>query len=323
MRVLVTGSCGFIGTYLCTELLEAGCEVRGIDNFEKYGAVQRPYELVEGDCRNTERVLECLKGCDQLIAGAAKIGGIRYFHEFPYSLLAENERIMAATCDAAIEAYQRGTLEKVTYISSSMVYEGADFWPSHEGQEREIPPPLSSYGFQKLAVEYFARAAWDQYRLPYTIVRPFNCVGTGEGPYMSHVVPDLIRKLLSDDGPLHIRGGKQIRPYTYGKDLARGIRLAMESPDASGEDFNLATAESTTVWQLAVILWQKIRGLRSPHIVSDMAPLPYDVQCRIPDVTKAEKVLGFRAETSLSDMLDVVIDHIRSEETDHQDSIPQ
>ena len=68
----------------------------------------------------------------------------------------------------------------MTYISSSMVFESTTHWPSCEGDERQVPPPRSSYGFQKLAVEYFARAAWDQHALPYTIVRPFNCVGIGE-----------------------------------------------------------------------------------------------------------------------------------------------
>ena len=87
---------------------------------------------------------------------------------------------MASTCDAAIRAHRQGKLKKVTYLSSSMVFESTDHWPSAEGDERKIAPPLSSYGFQKLAVEYFAKAAWDQYKLPYTIVRPFNCVGVGE-----------------------------------------------------------------------------------------------------------------------------------------------
>ena len=129
-----------------------------------------------------------------------------------------------------------------------MVFESADSWPSYEGQEREIPPPLSSYGFQKLAVEYFAHAAWDQYGLPYTIVRPFNCVGVGEGRAlgdvevlsgnvklaMSHVVPDLVQKVLKGQDPLHILGdGSQVRHYTYGGDLARGIVTAMEHPDGA------------------------------------------------------------------------------------------
>ena len=105
------------------------------------------------------------------------IGGISYFHTYAYDLLATNERITASSCDAAIKAHESGRLQKVTYLSSSMVFESADAWPSYEGQEHDVPPPVSSYGFQKLAVEYFARAAFDQYGLPYTIVRPFNCVG--------------------------------------------------------------------------------------------------------------------------------------------------
>src|SRR5690606_40168593 len=97
---------------------------------------------------------ERLDGCQYLIAGATMSGGISYFHTYAYDLLATNERIMAATCDAAIAAHRDGGLEKVTYLSSSMVYESADRWPSREGDERRIPPPASSYGFQKLAVEY-------------------------------------------------------------------------------------------------------------------------------------------------------------------------
>src|SRR5215470_9563556 len=187
-RVLVSGSAGFIAGYVVEELLARGYAVTGLDNFSKYGKVRKSYDqhpayrLVEGDARDTELISGLLADCDHFIAGAAMIGGISYFHSYPYDLLATNERIIAACCDAAIEAHDsgRGRLVKVTYMSSSMVFESTSEWPSREGQEREVPPPLSSYGFQKLAVEYFARAAWDQYQLPYTIVRPFNCVGIGE-----------------------------------------------------------------------------------------------------------------------------------------------
>src|SRR5206468_10234777 len=92
-----------------------------------------------------------------------------------------NERIIAASCDAAIAAHGAGRLQKVTYLSSSRVFESTTSWPSVEGQERHVPPPLSSYGFQKLAVEYFAHAAHDQYGLSYTIVRPSDCVCVREG----------------------------------------------------------------------------------------------------------------------------------------------
>jgi len=326
-KVLLSGSAGFIGGYVVEELLDRGHEVVGLDNFSKYGRVAKSYDdhprytLVEGDARDVELLTDLLRGCDHFIAGAALIGGISYFHAYAYDLLAANERIMAAQCDAAIAAHREGTLKKVTYLSSSMVYESTEHWPSAEGDERRIAPPLSSYGFQKLAVEYFARAAWDQYRLPYTIVRPFNCVGIGESRAlgdvevasgnvklaMSHVVPDLVQKVLKGQDPLHLLGdGSQVRHYTYGGDLAKGIVTCLESEAARNEDFNISTAESTTVTDLATLIWRKTKGDAPLAFVHDEA-FEHDVQKRVPAIEKAKRVLGFECTTSLDEMLDEVI----------------
>ena len=327
-KVLVSGSAGFIGGYVVQALLARGHEVVGLDDHSKYGPVKRSYDdhpgyrLVDGDARDSELVHSLLEGCQHFIAGAAMIGGISYFHTYAYDLLATNERIIASSCDAAIRAHREGTLEKVTYLSSSMVYEGADRWPSYEGQELEVPPPLSSYGFQKLAVEYFARAAHQQYGLPYTIIRPFNCVGIGEERArgdieiesgnvrlaMSHVVPDLVQKVLKGQDPLHILGdGTQIRHYTYGGDLAQGIVMAMESPKALNQDFNLSTSQSTTVLELAQLIWAKIRGAEVPFRYLSDPPFEHDVKRRVPDTARARQVLGFEATTTLEQMLDEVI----------------
>ncbi len=327
-RVLVTGSAGFIGGYVVKELLDRDHEVVGLDNYSKYGPVHRSYDdhpnyrFVEGDARDVDLLRGLLMECDHFIAGAAMIGGISYFHTYAYDLLATNERITAAACDAAIAAQQHGGLQKVTYLSSSMVFESADSWPSYEGQEHQIPPPISSYGFQKLAVEYFARAAFDQYGLPFTIIRPFNCVGTGERRAlgdveilsgnvklaMSHVVPDLVQKVVKGQDPLHILGdGSQIRHYTYGADLARGIVTAMEHPAALNEDFNLSTSQSTTVLELATEIWSMIKGDGvALNWVSD-PPFPHDVQRRVPAVEKATRWLGFEATTTLHEILADVI----------------
>jgi UDP-glucose 4-epimerase len=331
-KVLVTGSAGFIGGYLVEELLARGYSVVGVDNFSKYGKVAKSYDhhprysLVEGDARDTGLLTRLLADCDHFVAGAAMIGGISYFHTYAYDLLATNERIIASSCDAAIEAHRSGRLGKVTYVSSSMVFEAADSWPSYEGQERDVPPPRSSYGFQKLAVEYFARAARDQYGLPYTIVRPFNCVGIGESRAlgdqeipsgnvtlaMSHVVPDLVQKVIKGQDPLHILGdGRQVRHYTYGGDLARGIADTLEHPAALNEDFNLSTAEPTTVLELAGLIWAEIKGPGVPLRVVHDDPFEHDVQRRVPSTEKAKRVLGFEATTTLPSMLSEVIPWIR------------
>jgi len=308
--------------------------VVGVDNFSKYGPVSRTfdddprYRLVHGDAKDARLLTELAMDCDHIVAGAAMIGGISYFHEFAYDLLAENERISAATFDAAVSAFRNGHLQKITVLSSSMVFESASVFPTPEGAQLTSPPPRSTYGFQKLATEYFARGGHEQYSLPFTILRPFNCVGIGERRAlrdhdvrsgnvklaMSHVVPDLVQKVLKGQDPLHILGdGNQVRHYTYGGDLARGIRLAMESEKALNEDFNLSTARSTTVRELAEIVWRKVHGNDRPlRLVSD-PPYEHDVQMRVPNVHKAREVLGFEAVTPLEEVLDEVIPWIRDE----------
>lgn len=333
MRILVTGSAGFIAGYLIEELLAKGHDVVGLDNYSKYGPLEHSYStharytFVEGDAKDAGLVKELVSECDHFVAGAAIIGGISLFHELAYDLIAENERISAAAFDAAIWAHEHARLQKITVVSSSMVYESTTVYPTPEGEQRRCPPPQSTYGFQKLATEYFAQGAHEQYGLPYTIVRPFNSIGVGERRAltdseimsgnvrlaMSHVVPDLVQKVLKGQDPLRILGdGSQVRHYTYGGDLARGIRLAVESPAALNEDFNLSTATSTTVRELAECIWRKIKGDAPLRLEFD-EPFRYDVQKRVPDVSKAQRLLGFTATTTLDEALDEIVPWIESQ----------
>lgn len=323
---MVTGASGFIAGYLIKELLNHH-QVVGIDNFSKYGKLRKSYDdhpnylFIEGDVKDTNLLKELIEDCDQIVAGAAMIGGISYFHEFAYDLLAENERIIASTFDAAIWAFNHRRLKKMNVMSSSMVFETTAAFPTPEGEQLKSPPPMSTYGFQKLSCEYFAKGAWEQYQLPYTIIRPFNCIGIGEKRAlcdreilsgnvklaMSHVVPDIVQKVLKGQDPLHILGdGTQIRHYTYGGDLAEGIKMCIENDKALNEDFNLSTPTSTTVLELARLIWQKINGGKPFRHVSD-PPFKYDVQNRIPSVEKAKRILGFEAKTTLEEALNEII----------------
>lgn len=329
--VLVTGSEGFIGGYIVKNLLDKGYKVIGIDNLSKYGAIIRNhsdndnYEFHKRDVKDKKKLKDLMMQCDYLIAGAAMIGGISYFHEFEYDLISENEKIISTTVDVAIDCYLNHNLKRVVFLSSSMVFESSNVFPTKEEDLFKIPPPVSSYGFQKLAVEYFAKSAFSQYGLEYSIARPFNCVGIGEVKAkskkklhksssklaLSHVVPDLILKTFEAVDSIEILGsGNQIRHYTYGADLAEGISLLLEHPNAKNEDFNLSTTQSTTVLELAEKIWRKIRPHQAFKFTSTNS-FAYDVQKRIPSTLKAKKLLNFEAKTTLDEMLDIVIPWIQ------------
>jgi UDP-glucose 4-epimerase len=333
-KILLTGSQGFIGSYLCLELLNNGYEVVGIDNFSKYGPITRPHDnhpnfkLVNMDVRDLDRLKELPKellDIDYIIAGAAMIGGISYFHKYAYDLLATNERILASTFDLAIRLFKENALKRIIVLSSSMVFENTKIFPTPEIEIKECPPPLSTYGFQKLSCEYFCKGAHEQYGLPYSIVRPFNCVGVGEDValgeekiksgnvelMMSHVLPDIVNKILQGQDPLNILGtGEQVRCYTNGKDIAKGIRMVLESEKAINEDFNISVSQPTSVLELAEKVWNKLLPNRKFSFTSEPSYL-YDVQKRIPDVTKAEKILGFKAEINLDESIDEVISYMK------------
>jgi len=333
MKILLTGSQGFIGSYICQELLNNNYKVIGIDNYSKYGVVKRPQDKHENFTLYIEDVLSNnffdivdKEKPDMIIAGAAMIGGISYFHKYAYDLLATNERILAQTFDAAIKGYKEGWLKRIIVLSSSMVFEETTVYPTPETEIKNCPPPSSTYGFQKLASEYFAKGALEQYGLPFSIVRPFNCVGVGEEDsiteheitsgniklMMSHVLPDLVNKILKGQNPLHILGcGDQVRCYTNGLDLARGIRLVMESDKAINNDFNISTPVATTVLELAEIIWSILRPDDSFKYVCDVG-FEYDVQKRLPDTTKAKEILNFEAKISLKESVEEVINYMKN-----------
>lgn len=318
-RILVTGCDGFIGSHVCEELLQNGYYVIGIDNHSKY---KYPYiehhnhpnfKFNKWDIRmGISRPFNAYAPIEYVIHCAARIGGIEKFHNEPWFIIKDNAIIDAEIIDTS----RRFKIKRFIGLSSSMVYENCDIYPSPENIVDDIKPPSSSYGYSKLSMERMIKAADTQFGFNWTIIRPFNAVGCRENDFLegksSHVLPDLILKCLKNNTEIEILGsGQQIRHYTNVRDIARGIRLAFESPNAYCETFNLSTNKSTTVLELAKIIWSKINPDKLFNY-SSQEPYQYDVQKRIPCTNKAKKLLGFEAEISLDQSIDEVISYIRS-----------
>jgi UDP-glucose 4-epimerase len=311
---LVTGGAGFIGSAVVHNLLARGEEVRVVDDMSKAGgaAVPREADYIEGDVADPEVCARAFKGADVCFHLAAKIGGIGYFHRYPADILDDNNLMLSQVFRRATEA---GT--KVVYVSSSMVFERAGEWPTPEDAIDRYPPPFSAYGFSKLVGEWYCRAFHEQFGTPFAIARPFNAYGPGEYPEsepgLAHVIPDLIKKILSDDRPIGIFGdGSQTRSFTYVDDVADAIVTIGTHPEGQGEDFNIGTGVETSIRELLELLWE-VLGLDGVPEVVTSDPLPVDVRRRVPDPSKIERTLGWTARTSLHHGLRLTADWYRAE----------
>lgn len=313
MKVVVTGGCGFIGSEVVRKLLARGYTVRVVDNLSKpESSVKEGYEFIKGDLTDKEAALETFRGMDVCINLAAKIGGIGYFHKYPATILSENNKIYSATFEAAVA----NKLKRMVYISSSMVFESATRFPSRESDVRKIPSPVTSYGFSKLIGEQYCHAFWDQYKLPFSICRPFNAYGVNEFPGeevgYAHVIPDIIKKILTGQYPLELLGdGGQIRCFTHVSDLADGIIAVAESDKGVNDDFNIADPRPIAMKDLAEMLW-KLSGSTKSLKIRYLPGFPFDIKKRIPDTTKITRMIGWKAKMPLEKGLKEVIQWIKN-----------
>jgi UDP-glucose 4-epimerase len=312
-RVLVTGGAGTIGAAVVRRLLsDPAYEVRVSDQRAAPQWMREGCEVHTGDLRDYEQARTATRGCTHVIHLAAIVGGIANFHKLPHTLTEVNNALYNAVIRAALEL----DVERFTYVSSSMVFERAELFPTPEDYLPRCPVPLSAYGFSKLTGEVYCRAAHDEHGLPYTICRPFNAYGPGEmpdaEPGIAHAVPDLINKVLSGQRPLQIFGsGEQTRTLTHVDDIADGIVAATSSPMGLNEDFNISAARELTVAEIARVVWEACGEDPEQLELEHLPTFTVDVQRRWPSVEKAERLLGWRAQIEVEDGIAATVAWLR------------
>ena len=314
-RVLVTGGAGTIGAAVVRRLLrDAAFEVRVSDQREAPQWMRESCEVHTGDLREAEVARAAIAGCTHVVHLAAIVGGIANFHRLPFTLTEVNNGLYNGVFRAALDE----GVERFVYVSSSMVFERAEVYPTPEEYLKDCPVPLSAYGFSKLTGEVYCRAAHDELGLPYTICRPFNAYGPGEMPEdepgIAHAVPDLIRKCLTlpPGAPLPIFGdGTQTRTLTHIDDIADGIVTAMASPAGLNEDFNISAGDERTIAEIAEIIWRACGRDPEAFALAHEPTFAVDVVRRWPSVEKARRALGWEARIGIEEGIAQTVEWLR------------
>lgn len=300
--LLLTGGAGFIGTALTRQLVERN-KVRILDNLRRNalaaaGLDQHPnVELIVGDVRDAELMRRATQGADYVIH-MASIAGVDTVLKNPVLTM---EVSLEGTMNALRAARDAGTVKRFIDFSTSEVF-GTYAFRVREADVTSlgaVGEARWTYAVSKLATEHLAHNYWKQYQLPTCSIRPFNIYGPGqigEGAVHAFVVRALEGK------PIQIHNeGDQIRAWCYIDDIIESILLALTRDEAIGQSFNIGNPRSTiTIYQLARLI-VRLTGSSSPiEFVKWDFP---DVELRVPDVRKAERLLGFKSSTDLEDGL--------------------
>ncbi|MEN8264826.1 MAG: NAD-dependent epimerase/dehydratase family protein [Nitrospirota bacterium] len=318
MKVLITGSEGSLAQIVIPYLLKDGHEIVGVDNFARYGHIERErnYEFITGDLGDTTVVKSIFEKSefDAVFHFAALIFGVVGFHKRPADIIADNN-LMTIN----LLKYGHEKIKRFIYLSSSMVYECSMKWPHSEEDTEKIPVMSTSYGLSKYIGERVAQSFHEQYGVNYVIWRPFNIVTPFEAPEeegFSHVFSDMVEKILvQKQNPVNVFGdGEQIRCFTNIYDVGDSLAQFSLREEATNQIFNIGNTEPTTIKELAakiVSIGKEYGLLQNDYSLSFKHQPIYadDVKKRIPDVTKIKSMFNWEATIKIDDSLREYIKH--------------
>ena len=293
-KVLVTGGGGFIGSHLVERLLRDGNDVRVLDNFATGHranlAEPDAIELIEGDIQSYERVHNAVRGCE-LVFHIAALPSVPRSIQDPLTSTASN---VTGTLNVLLAARDEG-VRRVVFASSSSVY-----GPQREFPQREDAParPISPYGVSKLAAEGYCRAFTRVYGLETVALRYFNVFGPRQDPLSQYaaVIPKFITALLAGERPVIFGDGEQSRDFTYIDNTVDGTVLAATAEGVTGETFNVACGEATTLNELlehiAAISGRPVEAINAER-------QPGDLLRSLADISRAREALGYEPEVDI------------------------
>ncbi len=307
MKYLVTGGAGFIGSNIVDRLVSAGEEVRVLDDFStgKRENIEHnldKIEFIEGSITDFEVVKEAVEGIDYVLHQAA-------LPSVPRSVadpITSNRANIDGTLNVLVAARDAG-VKRVVFAASSSAYGDTPRLPKSE----DMPPnPLSPYALTKLAGEQYCTIFYKIYGLETVSLRYFNVFGPRQDPSSQYaaVVPKFIEKMLAGEKPIIYGDGHQTRDFTYVSNNVEANLLACTAPNVGGEVINIACGESYSLLELVNCI-NKILGTSIEPIFEPERP--GDVKHSLADITKAEKLLGFKPLVGFEEGLKAVINTMR------------
>ncbi len=319
MKFLITGGAGFIGSHLVEELLRLNNEVIALDNLStgRYENVEhlstnKNFEFVEGDILDTGLVDKLVEKVDNIFHLAAAVG-VNLIVNKPLESLTTNIKGSEIVLDAALR-YRK----KILITSTSEIYGKNMNGPLREDDDRILGSPLKSrwsYSTAKAVDEMLAYIYWKENKLPTIIVRLFNTVGSRQTGAYGMVIPRFVVQALKNEDLTVYGTGKQSRCFLHVKDAVGALVALINETRAIGEVFNVGSQEEITIEALAKKIIELTKSRSKIIYVSYEQAYEEgfeDMQRRVPDITKINKLIGFKPKVDLRGIIKDVMDYYRN-----------
>ena len=299
-KVMITGGEGFIGSHLTELLLEEGADVRALVHYSPSGKVgwlegrEGDLEILQGDVRDAERVMQACEGRDMVFHLAALIG-IPYSYVAPESYVQTNVQGTYNILNAA----RRMDVGRVLVTSTSEVYGTASQVPISEAHPLQ---PQSPYAATKVGGDALAISFHRSFETPVAIVRPFNTYGPRQSTRA--VIPMIISQLYADSDAVHLGTLAPTRDFNYVTDTANGFVHVAGADKALGEVVNLGSGREISIGDLAELL-KEVTGIDKPITTDEdrMRPEASEVQRLLCDSTRAREWTGWAPQVTLEEGL--------------------